>query len=234
LERAVTRKLQRLLSKLKSPLPTPYRVPIGLLLLSRGLITDTQLREALAAQRGAGRGKLGDWLIKLGSATEDQITSALGIQWGCPVYPFAVGEGVALDQPLPLALLNDARVLPVHYNPTLGAIHIAFLERVDYNLLYVIEQMTGCKTVPCVSSLSAISQALASLGNVGRTRELVFEAAHTLEEMARIVRNYASALGALEILVSSYLQLVWFRLVCQVDTTDVLFRNVPSASYRMD
>src|ERR1700760_4235571 len=47
-----------------------HRVPLGLVLLSRGSITREQLRKALEGQRKAGTGKLGEWLIRQ-TATEE-------------------------------------------------------------------------------------------------------------------------------------------------------------------
>src|SRR5215813_2532658 len=61
-------------------LPTPraqHRIPLGLLMLSRGELDNRQLRSALQAQHDDGCGLIGAWLEKLGFATEQQITTAL-------------------------------------------------------------------------------------------------------------------------------------------------------------
>src|SRR6516162_2240891 len=50
--------------------PRQHRVPLGLLLLSRGVIDSRQLQEALEAQRQSRKGRLGKWLIQLGSVNE--------------------------------------------------------------------------------------------------------------------------------------------------------------------
>ncbi len=62
-----------------------HRVPLGLAMLEQGWITQTQLRLALEAQRSAGGGRLGQWLVRQRSANEDQVTRAVGLQWSCPV-----------------------------------------------------------------------------------------------------------------------------------------------------
>ena len=41
-----------------------HRVPLGLLMLEQGWITSVQLRQALEAQRAAGGGRLGNWLVR--------------------------------------------------------------------------------------------------------------------------------------------------------------------------
>jgi hypothetical protein len=60
-------------------------MPLGLILLSRGWITNRELQEALAAQRCAGSGRIGEWLGRLHGISEATIAKALGIQWNCAV-----------------------------------------------------------------------------------------------------------------------------------------------------
>jgi len=85
MERALTDALRRLRSVAQRTY-APHRVPLGLLLLSRQQLTAEQLRAGLAAQRSAGRGRIGEWLQTLGFASEQQVTSALARQWSCPVW----------------------------------------------------------------------------------------------------------------------------------------------------
>src|SRR5215469_9398333 len=54
----------------------PHRIPLGLLLLSRGEIDNAQLHTALAAQRTHGQGRIGEWIEHLGFARTPQITAA--------------------------------------------------------------------------------------------------------------------------------------------------------------
>jgi hypothetical protein len=63
------------------------RMPLGLILLSRGWITRQELREALAAQRRAGDGRIGEWLRRMHGIQETAIAKALAIQWNCAVLP---------------------------------------------------------------------------------------------------------------------------------------------------
>jgi hypothetical protein len=41
-----------------------HRIPLGLVMLEQGWITSGQLRQALEAQRAAGAGRLGHWLVR--------------------------------------------------------------------------------------------------------------------------------------------------------------------------
>ena len=52
---------------------------LGLVMLEQGWITQAQLRRALDAQKAAGTGRLGDWLIQQDAVAEDRITRALGL-----------------------------------------------------------------------------------------------------------------------------------------------------------
>jgi hypothetical protein len=61
------------------------RMPLGLILLSRGWITHRELQDALTAQRSAGSGRIGEWLGRLHGTSEATIAKAMGIQWNCAV-----------------------------------------------------------------------------------------------------------------------------------------------------
>src|SRR5205823_131696 len=71
---------------LPSSIPrSSHRLPLGLLMLSRGDLSDLQLRAALSAQQQNGTGRIGEWIQKLGYAREPQVTAALAVQWSCPI-----------------------------------------------------------------------------------------------------------------------------------------------------
>src|SRR5882762_4306351 len=70
-----------------APAERALRMPLGLILLSRGWISQRELQEALAAQRCAQNGRIGEWLHRLHGISEETITKALGIQWSCTVMP---------------------------------------------------------------------------------------------------------------------------------------------------
>src|SRR5450432_2850853 len=74
----------RLRTMAPSPQP-PNRIPLGLLMLARGKLTYLEVRAALEAQRRARYAKIGEWIEKLGFVTEQEVTTALALQWECPV-----------------------------------------------------------------------------------------------------------------------------------------------------
>lgn len=85
------------------------RMPLGLILLSRGWISHRELQEALAVQRDAQNGRIGEWLCRLHGVPEETITKALGIQWNCAVLPSGMPG-------LEFAPLQIPAVLRKHYD----------------------------------------------------------------------------------------------------------------------
>ena len=141
-----------------------HRFPLGLLMHSLGLVTKECLQSALQAQREAGQGRVGDWLRHQGVVTEPQITQALAVQWSLPIYPLDRWERLLnWAHLLPLGLLHSFQMLPVHYLPASGLLHVAFSKRVDYTALYAIEQMLEFRTQPCVAQESQVEKALDAL-----------------------------------------------------------------------
>jgi len=138
-----------------------HRVPLGLLLLSNGTIADSKLKEALAAQREAGKGRIGEWLRQVAGVTERQVTAALGMQWSCPVFPLE-NHRAFLDcaHLVPLPILEPSRMVTAHFLPNARLLYMAFADWVDYGTLYAIEQMLSCRTEPCLATESALQQAL--------------------------------------------------------------------------
>jgi hypothetical protein len=98
----------------------------------------------LQAQREAGCGRLGAWLMRLHGISEQAVTRALAMQWNCPV--------LHLDGFLPERM---AGVLPRLFVDAYGALplriagerilYLAFEERIDQILALAIERMTGLK-----------------------------------------------------------------------------------------
>src|SRR5215813_9693425 len=84
---ALEERVRRLQSGFVNATTKQNRMPLGLLLLQRGLLSQVQLREALRRQREAGKGKIGYWLRELGLIDEENLTSALAQQHGCPKFP---------------------------------------------------------------------------------------------------------------------------------------------------
>ncbi len=156
-----------------------HRLPVGLLLLEQGRITEAQLRAALAAQRrsaddGADAERLGEWLMRSGVLTEAALTRGLGAQWNCPVLELRGWNpnGVAWVAPRILAEASDA--LPVSIRAG-RLLYLAFASRIDRSLAWALERMTGMQVAPGIAPESELLNALA------RYRETPSPAARYLE-----------------------------------------------------
>jgi hypothetical protein len=104
-------------SQIESWEPVPaeraLRMPLGLILLSRGWISHRELQEALAAQRRAQNGRIGEWLHRLHGISEETITKALGIQWNCTVLPSGMPGLEFARSLIPVFLRNRYGLAPL-------------------------------------------------------------------------------------------------------------------------
>ena len=101
-----------------------------------------QLRAALAAQRTAGGGRLGEWLVRQRSSSEEQVTRALGLQWGCPVLNMEFHNPEDLTALLPRLFIDAFGALPLRV--AAGKIlYLGFEDRIDPALALATERMTG-------------------------------------------------------------------------------------------
>jgi len=119
-----------------------HRIPLGLVLLEQGWITNDNLRAALLAQRNAGAGRLGSWLVRNQSASEEQVTRALGLQWGCPVLGMEFHHPEGLTALVPRLFVDAFGALPLRV--AAGKIlYLGFEDHLDPALALAVERMTG-------------------------------------------------------------------------------------------
>jgi hypothetical protein len=192
-----------------------HRIPLGLLLLSRGQLTAKQLRAALAAQRAAGQGKIGAWLQMLGFTSEREVTAALARQWSCPVLRSRLGEreiATSHFPSIPALLLESFQMIPVDLVEATGALLIAFSEGIDYTALYAIEQMLGYHTEPCLVSPSILQNSLQALARRRVSKDVILDHVEDGAECARIIGSYAAKVHAEEIRMARCGKHLWVRL----------------------
>lgn len=213
---------------LPGTLPPPskaHRIPLGLLMLSRGLVDNEQLKKALKAQRESGSGRVGEWLRHIGAVTEEQVTQILGIQWSIPVFPLNQSRRF-LDYAhfVPFQLLEVAEMVPVHHIPTSQHLYMAFIDRVNYSALYAVEKMLECHTEPCLAMQSQVLQALNELRSRPRPVEALLGNISDTGTMAGTISAQAERLGATDARVSGFDGFIWVRLLCPSGYTDILFQ----------
>ncbi|HEY1255225.1 MAG TPA: hypothetical protein VGF01_10625, partial [Terracidiphilus sp.] len=121
-----------------------HRVPLGLVMLEQGWITAGQLRQALDAQRVAGVGRLGQWLVRQHGVREQLVTRALGLQWSCPVLPLEFHDAEALTVLLPRLFLDAFGALPLRLAAG-RLLYLGFEDRLDPVVALAVERMSGLR-----------------------------------------------------------------------------------------
>jgi len=204
------------------------RMPLGLILVSQGVLTRSQFREVLDKQKVDG-GEIGELLARHGPASEKQVAAARSTQWGCPVFTVPK-HGIQSPFQIPSALIRLHSVIPLHYVSAKQLLLLGFVNDVEYGLLYVIEQMTGCKTQPCFVTPSDFQFQMRQRELVeeqsGKTplKEMTFETVQTLREMANTLCDYAADLEANEVIIGRFTEYLWARFKCDERDVDILFK----------
>lgn len=118
-----------------------HRIPLGLSMLERGWVTREELQSALTAQRAAGGGRLGGWLVRQHVVSEDLVTRALGLQWACPVLGMEFHNPEGLTGLVPRLFLDAFGALPLRV--AAGKIlYLGFEDRLDPALALAVERIT--------------------------------------------------------------------------------------------
>ena len=121
-----------------------HRIPIGLVMLEQGWINSEQLRRALDAQKSAGQGKLGAWLVRQHGVQEHLVTRALSLQWGCPVLSVDGHDPSILASTMPRLFVDAFGAIPLRV--AAGRIlYLGFEEQLDPVLALSVERMSGLR-----------------------------------------------------------------------------------------
>lgn len=130
---------------------------LGDLLVTKGLVTQEQLTEALQLQRKTGK-RLGETLVELGYITEEQLAFELSRQSGLPIANL---NEEPLDPTL-LSLLPEQffkrfRVLPAKVEGRV--LHLAMVDPFDVQVIDDVRRLTGLEVKPLLSTPSDINAA---------------------------------------------------------------------------
>jgi hypothetical protein len=99
---------------------------------------------ALQAQRAAGTGRLGHWLVRKAGVSEQLVTRALGLQWSCPVLPLEYHDAEGLTVVLPRLFVDAFGALPLRIAAG-KLVYMGFEDRLDPMLALAIGRMTGLR-----------------------------------------------------------------------------------------
>ncbi len=131
---------------------------LGSMLVSSGLITEDQLKKALAAQKSDG-GRLGSILVKLGLVPEDKLMTFLSKQYGVPFVDLSKFEiNPAVIKHIPTEVAQKYRIMPI--NRAGATITIAMVDPSNIFAIDDIKFMTGYNVEAVVATEGAIIEAI--------------------------------------------------------------------------
>lgn len=131
---------------------------LGEVLLERGVINRKELDKCLAHQQEHG-GLMGQILIQLGFATEDEVAQALTSQYGFPYLPLANYEiDGELTGLIPEAIARQYCLIPI--DRIGNALTLAMSDPSNVPAIEEIELLTKCVVQTFVSTPSAIQAAI--------------------------------------------------------------------------
>jgi len=141
-----------------SPIRKMVTKQLGDLLLERGVVNKKQLEKAIQIQREKG-GLLGQILVTLGYASEEEIAQAITIQYGFPYLPLS---GYEIDA-------ESIKLIPEQVARQYGLVAIdkisdtltlAMSNPLNIQAIEDVEFLTKCKVQTFVSTLSDVNEAI--------------------------------------------------------------------------
>jgi hypothetical protein len=213
--------LERLCGLKVMEIPRNPRLSLGLFLLSKGMLTAEQLRDATAKSHCLDE-DIEVTLIKLGLVGEKQLAAARSAQWGYPMLaPGFVGQMVEID--IPRAILSACKVVPLHYSATAKRIVLGFGRRVEHSLIELIEEMTQCRVEPCIITPTDFEEQMERLSTPPDYEEVVVDDPGLPEKMARTVGRAAVQVAAREASFAQWRDFVLVRVSGKRGKVDVVF-----------
>lgn len=164
-------------------------------------------------------------------ATLPNLALAISLSPSFAWPPAAIGwiSSAELITSLPLPLLHDFRMAPVHYVEAMRLMHVAFADGIEYSALLAIEQGLECRAQPCIVSSAALDSLLLQLDEARRRADQVFPGAKT-DEMTRTCASYAGILPAEDVRLVRCAGFIWARLQAGANSVNLLFSmNQPNA-----
>lgn len=131
---------------------------LGELLLERGIINESQLQKALKLQEEKG-GLIGQILVMLGFAKEEEIAQALTVQYGFPYLPLECYE--INSEAIKLIPENVAKQYNLIAVDKIGdLLTIAMSNPLNVHATEDVETITKCKVQVFVSTMTDVNNAI--------------------------------------------------------------------------
>ena len=131
---------------------------LGELLLERGIINEEQLIKALKAQKDRG-GLIGQVLVMLGYAKEEEIAQALTVQYGFPYLPLECYEiNAEAIKLIPQNVAEQYNLIAIDKMGDL--LTIAMSNPLNTQAVEDIEMISSCKVQVFVSTMTDIANSI--------------------------------------------------------------------------
>jgi hypothetical protein len=136
------------------------RIKLGELLVRAGVITENQLRAALAEQKKWG-GKLGYLLVEMGFLDEETLVKALSKHLGLPRVDFKkiAVQPQALEK-IDAVYAEKHQVLPLAFDTNRGQLVVAMSDPADVALIDEVSFKTGCKIRVAITGEKILDRAI--------------------------------------------------------------------------
>jgi len=147
------------------------RIRIGELLIKQGLMSESQLQEALNIQKQQKGSRIGEILIQAGMIKEEDFAVALSTQLSVPFASYASGllkpkADQSLEKLVSFEFANKSLVLPLSKN--LNSLTCAIFDPLDYIVLDNLKILTGCDLNLVIATKNDITKAINEFYVTGR------------------------------------------------------------------
>jgi hypothetical protein len=156
--------------------PHQHRVPLGLMLLSTGRITQQELQHALQVQCTTGE-RIGEVLIRECGVSELTVAEALATQWSCPVWDVSGLMPDRVAALAPRAVLKRGGILPLRLSMHAGSgvasfasearLSVAFANSIDPQAVFALRKMHDIAVDAGIAPITPWSEAHSRLLETG-------------------------------------------------------------------
>jgi type IV pilus assembly protein PilB len=147
------------------------RIRIGEILIKQGLLTDSQLQEAINKQKQQKGSRLGEILIQVGTIKEEDFAVALSSQLSVPFASYMSGllkpkQEQNLEKIVSYEFAKKNLVLPLSKN--FNSLTCAIFDPLDFFVLDNLKILTGCDLNLIIATKTDISKAIDEFYVTGR------------------------------------------------------------------
>lgn len=160
---------------------------LGAMLVSSGLITEEQLKKALAVQQREG-GRLGSILVKMNFVQEDKLMMFLSKQYGVPYVDlsrFEIDPNVV--KLIPADVAQKYQIMPI--NRTGATVTIAMVDPSNVFAIDDVKFMTGYNVEPVVATEAAIKNAINKYYSLSSAIEKVMTALEVDDKSVGVIHE---------------------------------------------